>query len=71
MALSGHARRMFALLTASHMASASVASFFCRLKYGFTDDDENPNLGPQLRASAGIIRTRLLQQFLGRVRFIL
>ncbi len=28
--------RMFALVTASQMASASVASFFCRLTYGFT-----------------------------------
>jgi hypothetical protein len=28
--------RMLALVTASQMASASVASFFCRLTYGFT-----------------------------------
>jgi hypothetical protein len=28
--------RMFALVTASQMASASAASFFCRLTYGLT-----------------------------------
>jgi len=28
--------RMFALVTASQIASASVESFFCRLTYGFT-----------------------------------
>ena len=28
--------RMFALLTASQMASASAASFLCRLTWGFT-----------------------------------
>ena len=29
-------KRMFALLTASQIASASAASFFCRFTYGFT-----------------------------------
>ena len=32
----GRDNRIFALVTASQIASASVASFFCRLTYGFT-----------------------------------